>query len=136
MNIKCFLLEKTDKPMAQQIPGIWSPIYRRTDTGEEMTWSDAPIGAMMYADWMEGSDCIGPDGKSLIVKTPGGEWYIDSRASNCTKKDDNIHKCWVRHGVPPMITVDKNGNTCAAGAGSIMIGNYHGFLINGELTGC
>ena len=139
MNIKCFFLEKTGKEIKRDFENgsVTSPIYKRTDTGEEMTWRDAPIGAMMYADWMD--DCpeyLGPDGKCLIVKTPGGEWYVDSRASNCTRKDDKIHRCWVRHGTPPNITVDKNGNTCAAGAGSIMMGKYHGFLRNGELTDC
>lgn len=33
-----------------------------------------------------------------------------------------------------MITVDKNGTTCAAGAGSISAGPYHGFLRNGQLV--
>jgi len=56
---------------------------------------------------------------------------IDSRASNCTLPDDNVHKCWVRHGEAPNFTVDKNGATCAAGAGSIQTSNWHGFLRNG-----
>ena len=34
-----------------------------------------------------------------------------------------------------MVTVDKTGGkTSAAGAGSIIAGNYHGFLVNGEFT--
>ena len=32
------------------------------------------------------------------------------------------------------VHVDKSGDTCAAGAGSILIGGYHGFLHNGYLT--
>jgi hypothetical protein len=40
----------------------------------------------------------------------------------------------VRHGEAPNITVDKNGVTCGAGAGSIQCGSYHGFLRNGELV--
>jgi len=78
----------------------------------------------------------GPDGRTLIVRCPDGhDWIIDSRASNCTKKDDNAHWCWVRHGKPEdgTLHVDKNGNTCAAGAGSIDTGKWHGFLHNGEL---
>ena len=114
-----------------------STIYRCDETGEEMTLRDAKPGAMWYATWMEGyKDWCGPDGHCLVVMTPGGEWMIDSRASNCTMPKDNEHKCWVRHGVAPLITVDKNGKTCAAGAGSIMCGSYHGFLRNGHLENC
>jgi hypothetical protein len=107
-------------------------LYRRKDTGEFTTIEEAPVGAMWYADWMP-TAWKGQDGHALFVKTPGGDWGIDMRASNCTKPDDNVHKCWVRHGAPPDVTVDKNGLTCAAGAGSIVIGNYHGFLRNGYL---
>lgn len=74
------------------------------------------------------------DGDALWVQTPGGSWCIDSRASNCTMPYDYDHRCWIRHGEPPNVTVDKNGKTCAAGAGSIQCGNYHGFLQNGALT--
>lgn len=74
------------------------------------------------------------DGPALWVQTPGGAWCIDSRASNCTMPYDYNHRCWVRHGEPPLVTVDKNGPTCAAGAGSIAVGSYHGFLQNGCLT--
>jgi hypothetical protein len=138
MNIKCFLLEDTGK-MTEFIDGISSPILKRVDTSEEMIWSNAPIGAIQRAEYLEDyKEYCGLDGKSYIVKTPGGDWMIDGRASNCTMKEDNIHKCWCRHGEAPNFTVDKVGNTCAAGAGSIMMGEgkYHGFLRNGELTDC
>lgn len=117
-------------------------IYRRVDTGEEMTLAAAPVGAVWNADWFiekrsEGF-YVGPDGRCLVVKTPGGEWMIDSRANNCTMPDDDTHKCWVRHGRPEdgTLHVDKNGHTCAAGAGSILCGSYHGFLHHGRLTSC
>ncbi len=72
-------------------------------------------------------------GPALMVVCPNGRhWNIDSRASNCTMPDDKLHRCWCRHGEPPMITVDKNGLTCAAGGGSIIVGDYHGMLQNGE----
>lgn len=74
------------------------------------------------------------EGPQLTVKTPGGRWVIDSRASNCGSPYDYNHRCWIRQGVPPHITVDKNGPTCSAGAGSIQCGDYHGFLQNGALT--
>ena len=53
------------------------------------------------------------DGKHLIVMLPNGRIQdCDSRASNCTKKNDKTHRCWVRHGTPPDITIDKDGETC------------------------
>lgn len=110
-------------------------IYRREDTGEEMGLQDAPPGAMWWAPWME-QFCKGPDGKCLVVKTPGGDWMVDSRASNCTMPDDDVHKCWVRHGEAPRVTVDKDGSTCGAGAGSIICGTWHGFLRDGSLVVC
>lgn len=104
--------------------------------GKRFVLQDAPVGAMWDAYWFGGHFGQGADGIHLMVKTPGGDWHVDSRASNCTKPDDDIHKCWVRVGDPKtgVVDVGKTGNTCAAGAGSIMIGNYHGFLHNGELT--
>jgi hypothetical protein len=90
---------------------------------------------MYYASWLP-KDMYW-DNKTdehLMVITPGGEWCIDSRASNCTLPNDRLHRCWVRHGEPPNITVDKAGHTCSAGGGSIISGNYHGFLRNGQFT--
>ena len=40
---------------------------------------------------------------------------------------------WIKNA---NITVDKNGNTCSAGGGSIMGRTYHGFLRNGYLDEC
>lgn len=108
------------------------------DVGSEFTLRDAPAGAMWFATWLEDLEgeswWKGPDGRVLLCKTPGGEWNIDGRATNCTMPEDNEHRCWVRHGTPPRVTIDKNGNTCAAGAGSIQAGDYHGFLRDGHLT--
>jgi hypothetical protein len=111
-------------------------IYRRQDNGEQVTLMDAPVGAMWYADWFNDIGWTGPDGRCLVVKTPGGDWIIDHRANNCTMPNDYVHRCWIREGIPPKITVGKNGNTCAAGAGSILIGGYHGFLRGGFLEEC
>lgn len=114
-------------------------LYRRSDTSALVTLVDAPAGAMWDAwwyRWHEGAFGFWApvDGINLVVKTPGGDWYVDGRCSNCTMPEDDTHRCWVRHGTPPNVTVDKNGKTCAAGAGSIQVGAYHGFLQNGELT--
>ena len=138
MGIKCFFLEQTERKSAEG-----RQLFRRTDTQEETTLREAPVGAMWFADWYLPS-YRGPDGHVLVVRTPPGhDWIVDSRCSNCDKRDDNEHRCWVRHGVPPNVTVDKNGNTCGAGAGSLGVWNeertayaWHGFLRGGELVEC
>ena len=113
-------------------------LYQRSDTRELTTLGEALPGALWFCDWMlaEGSDLFrGPDGHSLCARLPNGhDWQVDGIAANCTQPQDHKHKCWVRHGdprQPETLTVDKNGNTCAAGAGSIQSGSYHGFLRNG-----
>lgn len=109
-------------------------LYTRADTGELTTLRDAPSGALWRATWFEEwSWGRGADGEAWICRTPGGDWHIDGPANNCTMPNDKVHKCWCRHGTAPDFTVDKNGVTCAAGAGSIQSGSYHGFLRNGWL---
>lgn len=121
-------------------------IYRRTDSGLPVILRDwcaesvddpppAPPGAMWDAWWMP-DNWRGPDGIALMVRLPNGhDWHVDSEASNCTRKGEP-HACWVRHGDPrtAMVHVDKDGDTCAAGAGSILADDYHGFLHHGVLT--
>jgi len=120
-------------------PDAWqcnpSTLYRRADTGELMLLAKAPPGAIWRAPWFEDHPAWrGPDGRTLVCRCPDGhDWIIDSHASNCTLPDDHAHKCWVRHGEPPDLTVDKNGATCAAGGGSIQTSKWHGFLRNGWL---
>ena len=113
----------------------WQHSFHRLYSGNGMTCTlrDAPVGSMYYADWMWHK---GPDGHSLAVVLPPDRhvWLVDSQASNCTMPQDTEHRCWCRHGVPPMITVDKSGLTCAAGAGSIQTKTWHGFLRNGQLV--
>lgn len=110
-------------------------LYRRADTGALLTIRDAPPGAMWDAWWLHdlrGGPIGGPtpDGRRMMVVCPNGrQWFIDGRASNCTLPNDNEHRCWIRHGEPPLLVVDKSGGpTCSAGAGSIQAGDYHGFL--------
>jgi hypothetical protein len=118
-------------------------LYRRSDNGTETVLREATPGALYYADWLCHSetkqflpwDWDNQNEPPLYCKLPNGnEWCIDGRASNCTMPNERTHRCWVRHGEVPNIHVDKNGYTCAAGAGSIASGNYHGFLHNGCLT--
>jgi hypothetical protein len=79
------------------------------------------------------------DGRHLFVELPTGRaWNVDSRCSNCTLPQDRLHRCWVRHSDPATgaIHVDKIGLTCSAGAGSIAVDGWHGFLHNGALRQC
>jgi hypothetical protein len=103
-----------------------------------------PVGALFRQPWMknfywtnETEDpltCIVPS----ILTTGRSEWAIDSRCSNCSLPDDTTHRCWVRTGDIPYITVGKGGSgggvTCAAGAGSIKTQGFHGMLTNGQLS--
>ena len=57
---------------------------------------------------------------------------VDERS--CGLPNDNDHACWCREGVPPRVNISKNCRSCAAGAGSIATGNYHGFLVDGVFT--
>jgi hypothetical protein len=100
-------------------------------------------GDMYYAAWYHPDgychwdNCKhDPRGHLIVVLPNGHTWDLDGRASNCTMKEDKLHRCWVKHGEAPQITVDKNGLTCGAGAGSILVKDYHGFLIDGELREC
>lgn len=152
-RIKCYLIEKTGK-LNQRACSCGDPkctdtsqraIWRRTDTGAEgdlYNHEIFPPGAMWFAPWYT-DVYAGFDGRCLVVRTPGGDWIIDSEASNCTRKGDKTHRCWVREGEPPNVTVGKGGETCAAGAGSILqekrgghSRDYHGFLRNGYLEEC
>jgi hypothetical protein len=115
-------------------------IYRAAD-GREWPLRELPPGAVYNAHWYADMGWVGADGRSLVVILPTADrhpWCIDARASNCTMKDDNAHRCWVRHGRPEdgTLHVDKSGNTCAAGAGSIAVPGYHGFLHHGALVDC
>jgi hypothetical protein len=124
--------------------GVSSPIMRETTTGREVRWNEMPTGALWSARRTNGAGPnsyprVGYDGLSIYCKhADGHSWAIEGRASNCTMKEDHEHRCWVRHGtVGEKITVDKNGKTCAAGAGSFFMGSnneWHGFLRDGKLT--
>lgn len=122
-------------------------VYQRPDTGQlhvlhqsapadDLGAPSAPPGAMWNAWWM-GEWSKGADDICLMVRLPNGhDWMVDSEANNCTRKGDHSHKCWVRTGDPrdAHVTAGKTGDTCAAGAGSILAGDYHGFLVDGTLT--
>lgn len=107
-------------------------------------------GDMYYADWYHQKDrdfycrnwdnCNDSRGHLIVVLPNRQTWDLNSRARNCTLQEDRVHRCWVLHGEAPELHVDKNGLTCAAGAGSIDSGdgvnNYHGYLHSGRLKRC
>ncbi len=126
-----YLFTETDNWVVNQ-----SVIYVSAE-GLLWTQQNLPAGAMYDATWMP-DNWKGADGISLTVMlptSPPATWAVDAEASNCTRKGE-LHKCWIRHGDPrtQSVTVDKNGDTCQAGAGSIAVDGYHGFLQNGILT--
>jgi hypothetical protein len=145
-SAKCFLVVPTGVTKEQACCDDPShgthtvPEYKRVDTGEtKFSWPGAfGPGAvfivqhepgMCYSNW---SNC---DGKHIEVVCPDGTfWDASSRASNCTMKQDTLHRCWVLHGEAPNLTADKNGLTCKAGAGSIQTPSWHGFMRNGVLA--
>lgn len=99
-------------------------LHRRSDNGELVTIDQAPAGAMWYADWY--SDMKGPDGRTLVVRTPAGDWIVDGPASNSKKP-------WTRTGIPPKVTAHPS-----IGMGSDAKGRwtYHGWLRDGVLVEC
>lgn len=117
------------------------PVYRRLDNPAEEIIGALPPGACYVAEPSEynGWKYAGADGLNVVCVLPNGHhWYIDSRCSNCTMPNDNIHRCWVRHGTvgDTNLHVDKNGHTCRAGGGSIRSGDFHGRLQNGIIAPC
>ena len=116
--------------------GCGSRWLYNTDNGD-----NDHVGDMFYAPWLHDSgkcmwwdNCNDPRGHIIIRMPDGGYWDTNSRASNCTMKEDRNHRCWVKHGEPPQLTIDKNGLTCGAGAGSIQMITWHGFLRDGKLV--
>ena len=146
MPVTCFMVEERNRRPNPDLPRLLEeqgggPVkisdWYRVDTGEKIEgrpWNAEP-GAMWFATVHHVPAFYPHPGPNLHVVCPDGTvWNIDMRATNCTRPDDDTHHCWCRHGEPPNVTVDKNGDTCQAGAGSIATPGYHGFLRNGEFT--
>ena len=150
MTYPCFLIEPVladespewPRDYDDWIPGKYIVGWTRKDTGEQYEHNSTfGVGAMWYAVWQPKNwDWENETEPHLLVRCPNPDashprdWDIDSRCSNCGLPEDKTHRCWVRHGVPPFITVDKNGHTCKAGGGSIQLPNWHGVLQNGILV--
>ncbi len=120
--------------MSPFVDRISSPIMRSLSTGQILSQADLPAGAL-YPVRSEiaarGYYGLGPDGLSIFCILPDRHhWGIDGRARNCTLPSDNEHRCWIRHGtVGDRLTVDKNGKTCNAGAGSIVTLNLQTYVL-------
>ena len=102
-------------------------LYRVPHTGELVDPSEhrthvpkAPPGSMWFAWWWADiPEWCGPDGRALMVMTPGGAWHVDGPANNGPG--------WERSGDPPRFTASP----------SILInGKYHGWLRDGWLEEC
>jgi hypothetical protein len=95
-------------------------MYRRVDRPTFMTTlRTAPVGSMWIGDWY--TKFKGPDGRCLVVKTPGGDWIIDGPSRG---NDGSQTFPWKRTGEIPRVTVTP----------SIHIpGKYHGWLKDGFL---
>lgn len=112
----------------------WASWYDYSESDKDWTWDcGRPRPGDLRCATGRWSNC---DGRHLMAVCPNDHhWDVDSRASNCGSPDDTVHRCWVRHGDPPApVHVDKAGPTCTAGAGSIVAGDYHGFLHDNAFT--
>jgi hypothetical protein len=145
--MKCFLIEQTGNTKFEHCGSPDCPPtcgydlieWRRVDTGEtkwgyvgSFGWGAVAVrkhepGLCSFWD-----NC---DGIHYDIVLPNNHIFDpNSRASNCTMPNDRKHRCWVLHGTAPVLTADKKGVTCAAGAGSIASPGWHGYLTNGELV--
>jgi hypothetical protein len=135
--------ECTEKPHT-----IAVTVWRAAEGGPALRYDDLAPGDTWIDPWSlraqerEGkhscpwSNC---DGRHVWVVLPNGaggkrEWSPDARAANCTLPEDREHRCWCRHGAGAALHVDKVGRTCAAGAGSIALPQWHGYVHNGQIT--
>jgi hypothetical protein len=122
--IECFLLTPVDNS-----DFLWATpegeVYQLGNT-EARGIQPAPVGAMWDAHWLTGLDVGGarpfggPDGLTLIVRTPGGDWVIDGPSF---KDGKPWGPGWRRTGEPPHLTVNP----------SINMPGFHGWLKNGIL---
>lgn len=125
----------TFSPRADVQVGQEYVIHQNPDVSADAVGAPMALPGATWDAWWYRRE--GPDGITLMVLLPNRrEWNVDSEASNCTRKGDLSHYCWVRDGDPRQcnVTAGKDGDTCSAGAGSIQAGDYHGFLRNGVLS--
>ncbi len=98
----------------------YTRLFKKVDEDHLLLLAQAPAGAMWFADWYPDA-WKGPDGRTLVVRTPGGDWIIDGPSWN--NGVETHPKPWTRAGRPPIITVIP----------SINQPTYHGWLRCGVL---
>lgn len=126
------------------VGGIGYDLTRQVNTRRLYAHNGGPLGDLEVGDlfylpcnrgdggcpWWD--NCPGQHLNAVLPH--GATWDIDSRASNCTLKGDRLHRCWIKAGRAEdgTLTVNKAAQppetTCAAGAGSIQSGAWHGYL--------
>lgn len=104
-------------------------LFKRSDTGELVSIEHAPPGAMWYADWYPES-YRGPDGHTLMVKTPAGDWLVDAPSDTAV---GNKGGGWQRTGTAPNITAHPSIGMYGPDGKRWA---YHGWLRNGTLVEC
>jgi len=128
----------------QVVGDSWNEVTRQVFT-ERLYDTESGVpepGDLYYTSFHDPGHCPywdNCDGRHLHGVVPNGDhWDIDSRCSNCTLREDRLHRCWVRSGTPEdgTLHVGKGGLTCAAGAGSIQTAGWHGFLHGMSWSAC
>lgn len=114
--IRCFLLKETGRSEQDlDYPAVLHAVYLREDTGEEMTYADAPVGAMLIAP-----------GGSLVVKVPGRRDGTGEADWSPSQPDPFNPSGWTLVGDPPAVTAD-------AAIFMDRPRGWHGYLRNGFL---
>ena len=100
-----------------------SRLYKRQDTGAELTLDEAEPGMLWEAPWYVDTGWHGDDGRSYVMRLPGGgEWAIDAVSTSGGR--------WQRTGEAPRFTVRPS----ILSYGSATRKRYHGFLTDGVLS--
>jgi len=129
-------------PVPQESPNVYLQRQVAVTRLYDNPSGEPEPGDVYWMDWHDPGECPyweNCDGKHLWSIVPNGStWDIDARANNCTMREEKTHRCWIRTGTPEAgnLHVDKNGYTCAAGAGSIAVTGWHGFLHGFTWNGC
>jgi hypothetical protein len=136
LPLRCFLVEPVEAPKPGQEPQP-TDMYRGVDGGDAFPLEKAPPGAMLWAWWTTDLHPQLGEHPLVVILPDGVPWMPDAQAHNCSIPDDvdqARHHCWVMHGTPPAVTVDKDGVTCDAGHASVSSPGYHGDLRDGFFT--
>jgi len=93
----------------------------RTEDGRVYELADAPVGSVWNAYWMPGVGELwhGPDEQCLVIRTAGGDWWVDGPS-----QVDITKRGWARIGTAPTLSVEPG----------VTVGGWRGRLINGYLV--